>query len=79
MVNYSRVTPTRSSGDGAAYIQVWLYKQEVAILSIVLQPKETCDAIWASKEQIQQMISDGNFINFSYIDELFEHVSKSIN
>jgi 8-oxo-dGTP pyrophosphatase MutT (NUDIX family) len=65
-------TYPHSSGDGAAYFVVWIFQQEVDISTIVLQPKETCDAMWASRKQIKQMINDGSFIGFSYIDELFE-------
>jgi len=61
-----------SSGDGAAYFNVWVFRQDIDISAVVLQPEETCDAIWASKEQIKQMISDKEFIAFSYIDELFQ-------
>lgn len=70
-------TYPHSSGDGAAYINVWVFLQDLDISTVTLQPEETCNAIWASKEQIKQMISDGTFIGFSYIDELFEQVSKS--
>jgi hypothetical protein len=41
---------------------------------VVLQSDETCNAIWASQEQIKQMIAEGTFIKFSYIDELFDAV-----
>lgn len=65
-------TYPHSSGDGAAYFNVWVFRQEIDISAVVLQPEETCDAIWASKEQIKQMIGDKEFIAFSYIDELFQ-------
>jgi len=45
-----------SSGDGAAYFEVWIFMQEVDISSVVLQPTETCDVIWANKEKIKQLI-----------------------
>lgn len=67
-------TYPHSSGDGSAYINVWIFRQEVDISTVVLQPEETCDAIWASKEKIKQMIEDGAFTGFSYINELFEYV-----
>jgi len=65
-------TYPHSSGNGAAYFNVWVFQQEIDILTIVLQPEETCDAILANKEQIKQMINDRVFTPFSYIDELFE-------
>jgi len=60
------------SGD---FVDVWLFRQEINSADIVLQPDETCDAMLADKEVINQMITDGNFIGrelFPYIDELFE-------
>lgn len=64
-------TYPHSSGDGAAYIEVWLFKQNIDIATVVLQQEETCNAIWASKKQIKEMIRCGSFINYDYIDELF--------
>jgi 8-oxo-dGTP diphosphatase len=69
---YKCYTYPHSSGDGAAYFEVWIFRQEVDISTVVLQPEETCDVIWASKEKIKQMINDGLFIGFSYVDDLFE-------
>lgn len=68
-----------SSGDGAAYFEVWIFHQEVDISLVVLQPNETCDVTWASKEKIEQLIEDGQFINYSYIKELFRAASELIN
>lgn len=68
-------TYPHSSGDGAAYFNVWVFRQEVDISTVVLQPLETCNAIWASQKQIKKMIDEGTFIGVSYIDELFEYVS----
>ena len=60
-----------SNGDGAAYIEVWLFRQNIDIDTIVLRKEEACDVKWASKEQIKQMIEQNIFIKFDYIDELF--------
>ena len=65
-------TYPHSSGDGAAYIEVWLFKQNIDIATVILQKEETCNAIWASRKQIKEMINCGSFINFNYIDELFD-------
>lgn len=64
-------TYPHSSGDGAAYIDVWLFRQNIDIETVVLQKEETCDVKWASKEQIKQMMDQNIFIKFDYIDELF--------
>lgn len=54
---FKSYTYPHSIGDGAAYIEVWIFRQEVDISTVVLQPTETCKAIWTNKEQIKQMIS----------------------
>lgn len=64
-------TYPHSSGDGAAYIEVWLFQQNIDIDAVALQVGETCDVKWASKEQIKQMMDQNIFIKFDYIDELF--------
>ena len=68
---FKSYTYPHSSGDGAAYIEVWLFRQNIDIDTIVLQKEETRDVKWASKEQIKQMIDQNIFIKFDYIDELF--------
>ena len=40
---------------------VWFFRQDIDISEVVLQPGETCDAMWASKEKIKQMIDEGVF------------------
>lgn len=75
---FTKYTYPHSSGDGAAYFEVWIFAQEVDISTVVLQPSETCDVMWASKDKIKKLINNRQFINYSYIDELFCTVSKLI-
>lgn len=60
-----------SSGDGAAYFNVWIFRQDAELSELILQPEETADAVWADRELIREMIQKGEFINFSYIERLF--------
>lgn len=66
--------------DGAALFDVWLFRQEVDISSVVCQPDEICDAMWASKEQIRRMIADGTFLPpeeaYFYMEDLFRFCDK---
>jgi isopentenyldiphosphate isomerase len=58
---------------GSALVDIWVFRQNVDITSVVLQANETCDAMWATKEQIDRMIEEKTFIGrevFFYIDEL---------
>ncbi len=54
-------------------VDVWFFRQEIDISTVVFQPEETIDAMWATKDTINKMIDDGEFIpkeRIPYIDEL---------
>jgi 8-oxo-dGTP diphosphatase len=57
-----------------AFRDVWLFDQDIPIERVVLQKGETCDAMWATKAQIIEMIDRGEFIPrevIPYVEELF--------
>ncbi|MCL1884505.1 MAG: NUDIX domain-containing protein [Defluviitaleaceae bacterium] len=59
------------SGD---FVDVWLFRQDINLSTIRFQVNETCDAVFADKSKIEQMIADGTFIGreiFPYLDDLF--------
>jgi len=66
----------RDNDDGSGrFIDAWLFRQEVDIATVVFQPEETCDAMWASKSQIKKMMETGDFVPevaYPYLDVLFE-------
>ena len=67
--------------DTNQFADVWLFRQDVDISSVVLNPEETCDAMWADKVMINQMVNDGSFIGreiVSYLDELFSFCERII-
>ena len=51
---------------------MWLFSHEADISEVVLQPDETCDAMWVSEKSLKQMISEGVFWGEwqPYFDEL---------
>ena len=54
-------------------IDVWLFRQNVDISTVILAPNETCNAMWASRDKINSMIDEGMFTTWglcTYIDEL---------
>ena len=60
-----------------AFVNIWLFRQDVDLSDVVLQPGETCDAMLAGKDKISRMIEDGTFCPrevFPYLDELFNSV-----
>ncbi|MCL1824092.1 MAG: NUDIX domain-containing protein [Oscillospiraceae bacterium] len=55
-------------------VDVWLFRQNVDISTVVLAPDETCGAMWASRDKINHMIDEGTFKTwglFTYVNELF--------
>ena len=58
-------------------VDVWLFRQNVDISTVILAPDETCNAKWASRDEINRMIIEGTFTTgglFTCVDELFEGV-----
>lgn len=55
-------------------IDVWLFRQNADISSVILAPDETSNEMWASRDKINRMIDEGTFTTwglYTYIDELF--------
>jgi isopentenyldiphosphate isomerase len=53
---------------------VWLFRQNVDIITVTLAPDETCGAMWASRDDINRMIDEGTFTTwglFTDMNELF--------
>ena len=48
-------------------IDVWLFRQNADISNVVLDPDETCGAMWVSLDEINRMIADGTFITWGLI------------
>jgi len=55
-------------------VDIWLFKQNIDISTVVLDPNETSNAMWASRDEINRMINKGTFTTvgiFTHMDELF--------
>jgi len=61
------------SGNCQGLIDVWLFRQNVDISTVILAPDETCNAMWASRDEINRMIDDGIFITGGFF-ELFDDI-----
>ena len=56
------------------FCDVWFFRQNFDINDVVYQEGETCDAIWASQEMIENMIESGEMVPvFDYIDKVFNY------
>ena len=51
---------------------VWVIRQDFSIESCKLQKEEVSDVKWASKEEIKSLLEKKRFINYMYIDNLFQ-------
>ena len=54
------------------FVDIWLFRQDFCLSDVKLLEGETCDAMYASAEQIRQMQQDGVLVPFTYLDELLE-------
>ncbi len=48
--------------DCGEFIDVWLFNEEVNLDEVILEPEETCDVKWATKEEITKMMENNSFI-----------------
>lgn len=68
-------TLQRHDRECPSFLDIWVFDCDVPIERIVFQEDETCDAMWASKETIYEMLDRGEFIGrdiLPYINELLE-------
>ena len=54
------------------FCDIWLFQADFDLRTLTLLPGETCDAMFASKEQILQMHRDGTLVSFSYLETFFD-------
>jgi isopentenyldiphosphate isomerase len=76
---YKRYWAECGCGGCGAFFDVWVFRQNVDISAVALNPDETCDVMWATKEQIDLMMEDGSFVGretFFYVDELALELEK---
>lgn len=60
-------------GDGF-FCDVYVFRQEVSLADVVLQPGETTDARWASAAEIREMSRKGTFVPVSYLKKMIEYL-----
>jgi len=56
-------------------VDVWLFQQNVDISTVILAPNETCNVIWASRDEINRMIDGETFTMWGLLtcfDDLFK-------
>ena len=57
-------------------LEVWLFHQDVSIDDVVIQKDEVNDAMWASKDKVQQLFNLGKFEGNSFFEEVLNYPQK---
>lgn len=54
------------------FCDVWVFNHNCSIDEVVLQPRETCDAMWASADKIKELIKEGKFVPLDHLKYVLE-------
>jgi 2,3-bisphosphoglycerate-dependent phosphoglycerate mutase len=54
---------------------IWLFRQELDIGGVVLQENETIGAKYVTVTELRAMLNNGEFLHFSYLEDLFSILS----
>jgi len=57
-------------------IDVWLFRQNFDISTVILAPDETVDAKWASRDEINRMMKDGIFTSWGLFSDIYEFLDN---
>lgn len=57
---------------------IWLVRQNVDNNELKLQYEEVADAKWVSFKEIKEMVQKGEFIEYHYLDILYEMINSNI-
>ncbi len=55
---------------------VWLVHTNVTEDDLVLQEEEVADAKWVTPDQIRQMLANGEFWQYDYLEWLFQEIAR---
>ena len=54
------------------FADIWLFTEDHDLSDVVLQEGETIDKMLADAKKIREMLSDGTFIDYSYIEKILD-------
>ena len=58
------------------FIDVWLFEQDFDLNEVVLQPGETCDKMYANRDLIEKLASQGLFVRYSFFKDVLDIADK---
>ena len=77
-IEFSNIRPFSTTYFDEGFDDLYVIEKDVDLKDLVLQKEEVCDAKWATKEEIKDMIVSGEFVLYylSEIDYIFEKRSS---
>lgn len=58
------------------FCDIWLFCEDHLLSEVVLQPGETVDAMYATRDEIYRMYISGELVPFDYLDRLFAAIDE---
>lgn len=68
-------TAVRQYRNFPDFLDIWVFRHDYPVEDVVLQPGETCDAKWATSDEILEKEKNGEFIplnTYPYLTDLFK-------
>lgn len=78
-LNHDKIEPIYSLMKKNKFCDVWLVRDDIDLSDVTMQVEEVCDVAYATKEKIEQMIDNGDFIPTPYLKILEEVASSDIS
>ncbi|WP_066713486.1 NUDIX hydrolase [Clostridium sp. Marseille-P299] len=60
----------------SSYNGVWIVRSNVTISELTLQEEEVSDAKWATSSEIKEMVANGEFHSYPYLDSLLDYIDE---
>ncbi|MCL2773213.1 MAG: NUDIX domain-containing protein [Oscillospiraceae bacterium] len=76
MLNPAKGKKIYSYKSGECFINAWLFREDFNINEVVLQENETCEAKWATKDEIIKMIDEGEFKPVKYFEYIYDMLEE---
>ena len=58
------------------FCDIWMFREDHDLSEVILQPGETVDAMYATREEIYRMYHSGELVPFDYLDRLFDEIDR---
>lgn len=62
--------------SSSIFDDIWIVRQNIMISDLKLQYAEVAAAKWVNQSVIKQLILDGEFIKYDFIEKIFENITN---